>query len=61
MEDPDAPQQEKKKYEARCCKCNAMSEVRNWQLTTAKNNRKMVRGECSKCGQRVCTFVSSSK
>lgn len=38
-----------------------MCEVRNPELTTAKNNRSMVRGECAKCGQRVCTFVSSKK
>lgn len=49
-----------KKDEFYCVKCRKkVKPAKSPRLAKTKNNRSMLKGECSKCGTKVCRFVKS--
>jgi hypothetical protein len=49
-----------KKDEFYCVKCRKkVKPSKEPKMVKTKNNRHMLKGECSKCGTKVCRFVKS--
>lgn len=44
-----------------CVKCKAQSTMKNPKESVASNGRKMMQGECAKCGTKMTKFVGGAK
>ncbi len=44
-----------------CVKDRAKVEVKNGEVKTTENGRKMVQGVCPKCGTKVTRFLPADK
>ena len=47
--------------EGYCVRCKSKQEMVNEKHSTSKNGRSMVKGECKKCGCKMCVFTASKK
>lgn len=53
----------KKKGEVKgfCVRCQHKHTMKNAKASMSKNGRKMMKGECAKCGGKMCLFVKMTK
>jgi len=49
--------EDKTTVEGYCVKCKQKVTMKDNELTTTKNGRKMQKGKCPKCSTTVCKFV----
>ena len=42
-----------------CCHCKVKREIKNPKRGISKSQRHMVRGACSVCGCKMCSFVKA--
>ena len=40
-----------------CVKCKKSGDMVKCNKATSKNGRNMLKGECNKCGTKMCKFV----
>lgn len=40
-----------------CVKCKKKTDTMNTQISTAKNNKKMIKGKCKICGKNKSSFT----
>ena len=45
----------------RCMKCKANVEIKDGKETETANKRKMLKGQCPKCGTTVCKILGKAK
>ena len=45
----------------RCMKCRAQREITGGKETVTKNNMRMLKGKCPKCGTTVCKILGKAK
>lgn len=48
-------------FEGYCVKCREKQVVKNGEVKTAANGRRMVTGTCPKCGTKVTRFLPKEK
>lgn len=48
-----------KSFNGYCLKCKANKTIKDAKPKTTKNHRKMMVGDCSTCGTKVCKFLSN--
>lgn len=46
--------------EAYCVKCKAKREMKNAKEVTLKNKRRAMKGECPKCGTKMCRILGKA-
>ena len=47
--------------EGRCMKCRAQREIKDGKEVVTKNNMRMLKGKCPKCGTTVCKILGKAK
>ncbi len=47
--------------QGRCMKCRAQVEIKNGKEVVTKNNMRMLKGACPKCGTTVCKILGKAK
>lgn len=46
--------------ESYCFRCKKPTKSTSEKMVETKNNRKMLKGQCTKCGATKCKFIKSS-
>ena len=52
---------ENKTENSYCLKCKSKQPIKDVEIKTSKNNRKMLSGKCNICDTKVCRFIKKDK